>query len=357
MLAAWLHDLSPFLLRFTDSFGFRWYGLSYAAGFIVAWLIMRWLSRRGVTPLPEYRIPDAMLILVAGVIVGGRAGYLLVYEPRLLTEFTSSVPFWGGFAIQRGGMAYHGAVVGVMAAGWFIARGFKESSTSTTRVGKSSWLHVMDLCAFAGTIGLGLGRVANFINGELLGKIVAMPGQPAPWWSVKFPQELLEGHAPTLLPEQQAKLDALIDSVAAPSDDREQAIARMIAILQEGGSTTATRIQEQLEPLIAARHPSQLYQAFFEGVVLTIALWIIWRVPRRPGVVGAWFMVIYGVLRIVAEFYRLPDAQFGAAAHILGLSRGQWLSALMVVGGGVALAIIRARNEPRIGGWSVVRTK
>jgi phosphatidylglycerol:prolipoprotein diacylglycerol transferase len=254
-------------------------------------------------------------------------------------------------------MAYHGAVVGVMVAGWFIARGFRESGASTNRVGKSSWLHVMDLCAFACTIGLGLGRLANFINGELLGKIVAMPGQPAPWWSVKFPQELIEGHAPTLPPEQQAKLDALIDSVAAPNDSRDQAIMRMIAILQEGGSTTATRIREQLESLIAARHPSQLYQAFFEGVVLTVALWLIWRTPRRPGVVGAWFLIIYGVLRIVAEFYRLPDAQFGASAHILGLSRGQWLSALMVVGGGVALAIIRAKNQARIGGWGVARTK
>jgi phosphatidylglycerol:prolipoprotein diacylglycerol transferase len=351
MLSAWLHDLSPFLWRFTDSFGFRWYGLSYAAGFVVAWLILRWLSRRGLTPVPEHRIPDAMLMLVGGVIVGGRLGYLLIYDRTMLTEFTSSPPFWGALAIQRGGMAYHGAVVGVMVAGWIISRGFKDSSKPGVRVGKTTWRHVMDLCGFSCTIGLGLGRLANFINGELLGKIVAMPGEAAPWWSVKFPQELLEGHAPTLSAEQQARLDALIASVAAPMDDREQAIARMIAILQEGGSTTATRIQEQLAPLIAARHPSQLYQAFFEGVVLTAALWLIWRAPRRPGVVGSWFLIIYGGLRIVAEFYRLPDAQFGASAHIMGLSRGQWLSVLMVVGGVAALAWIRRLGEARVGGW------
>ncbi len=355
MLAVWLHDLSPFLLKFSDSFGLRWYGLSYALGFLVGWMILRWLSRKGITLLPEHRIPDAMLILVISVIVGGRLGYVFIYDPALLTTFSKSPPYWNALAINNGGMAYHGAVVGTMVAGWIISKGFNETvnqqTKTTQRLGASTWRHAMDCIAFACTIGLGLGRVANFINGELLGKIVAMPGEPAPWWSIKFPQELLEGHAPKLSLEQQTKLDTIINAVAAPMDSRDQAIARMIDMLQHGGTTTAGRLNTQLEPLIAARHPSQIYQAFFEGVVLTAVLWFVWRIPRRPGVVGCWFLITYGVLRVIAEFFRLPDAQFGDAGRMLGFSRGQWLSLLMVVGGVGTLLWIRSLKEKAIGGW------
>lgn len=354
MLAAWMHDLSPFLVRFSDSIGVRWYGLSYAIGFLIAWLILRFAARRNMTPIPEYRLADMLLILVFSVIVGGRVGYAVVYDPALITEFSSSPPFWGMFAITKGGMAYHGAVVGVMIGGWIVSRGFKERGK---RMYATPWRHVMDLCAFACTIGLGLGRVANFINGELLGKIVAAPGEPAPWWSVKFPQELLDGHAPELTPEQQVKLDELIKSVGpiATRDERVDSIARMIEAVQHSGTQTATRLAKDLPALLSARHPSQLYQAFFEGVVLTVIVWFVWRKARKPGVVGAWFLIGYGVLRVVAEFFRLPDAQFGNSGRIgamgIELSRGQWLSVAMVVAGLVALVVVSRRDELRFAGW------
>lgn len=354
MLAAWMHDISPFLVRFSDSVGVRWYGLSYAMGFLVAWLILRLASRRGMTPIPEHRLADMLLILVFAVIVGGRVGYAIVYDPALLTEFTSRVPYWGLLAITKGGMAYHGAVVGVMVGGWIVSRGFKEQGV---RKYATPWRHVMDLCAFACTVGLGLGRVANFINGELLGKIVAVPGEKASWWSVKFPQELLDGHAPELTAEQESKLDALITSfgpIATP-DERADSISRMIDAVQHSGTQTAARLAKELPGLLSARHPSQLYQSFFEGVVLTALVWFVWRKARKPGWVGAWFLIGYGILRVVAEFFRLPDAQFGAAGRIgafgIELSRGQWLSVAMAVGGVVVLVWLSKRKDVTYPGW------
>ncbi len=347
-LAAYLHDLSPFLIKFSDSLGLRWYGLAYAAGFFVAYQILRWLARRGFTPIPQHRIADAMLMLVAGVIIGGRVGYVLIYERHLLTEFNSSFPWWGALALNRGGMAYHGGLVGVMAAGWLISRGFRDETG--VRRGASPWRHVMDLLALACTIGLGLGRIANFINGELLAKIVAQPGQPAPWWSVKFPQELIADHRDVVrTPEQDAALTDLFSTYAPGEATYYASAEKLITRLQAGGET-GHKIAQLLDQLLSARHPSQLYQAFYEGVVLTIVLWLIARTPRLPGVLGCWFLIVYGLLRIAAEVVRLPDTQF-VQGRPLGMSRGQWLSAAMVVGGGVVLAWIVTKGGPKMGGW------
>jgi phosphatidylglycerol:prolipoprotein diacylglycerol transferase len=347
-LAAYLHDLSPFLVRFGDGFGLRWYGLAYALGFLIAYQVMKRLARRGFTPIPEQRIADAMLMLIAGVIVGGRVGYVLIYDRPQLWQFSADFPFWGMLAINKGGMAYHGGMVGVMLAGWWVARGFKDEKG--VRTGASPWRHVMDLLALACTAGLGLGRVANFINGELLGKVVAQPGEPAPWWSVKFPQELVSGHMDvTRDGGQAAALDTLFMTYAPEQATWDGAASRVIDLLHNGGET-GKKIAEGLEPVISARHPSQLYQAFFEGVLVTIVLWIVAKKPRLPGVVGCWFLISYGVLRVAAEFYRLPDTQF-ANARPLGLSRGQWLSAAMAAAGVVILAWIVNRGGERMGGW------
>ncbi len=347
-LAAYVHDLSPFLVRFGDGLGLRWYGLAYAVGFLIAYLIMKRLARRGFTPVPEHHIADAMLMLIAGVIVGGRVGYVLIYEPKLLAEFSSSFPFWGALALNKGGMAYHGGLVGVMLGGWWVSRGFKDDQG--VRKGASPWRHVMDLLALACTPGLGLGRVANFINGELLGKIIAQPGQPAPWWGVKFPQELVSGHMDvTRNAEQAAALDKVLATYAPDQTTWDGAASRVIELLQNGGET-GRKIAQGLEPVLSTRHPSQLYQAFFEGVVLTAVLWVVAKKPRLPGVVGCWFLMTYGLLRVAAEFFRLPDTQF-ANGRPLGLSRGQWLSAAMVGAGALVLAWILKKGGTKMGGW------
>jgi phosphatidylglycerol:prolipoprotein diacylglycerol transferase len=352
-LGAWLHDWSPFLIEAGPGWGLRWYGLAYSVGFIAAWVILRWLSRRGYTPIPAHRMADVVLIFVACVIVGGRVGYVLVYDRSMLTHVESAFPWWGVLMINKGGMAYHGALVGVLIAGVIIARGFREAGDlGASRVGRVPWRHVMDAGALACTVGLGLGRVANFVNGELLGKVVGRAGEPAPWWSVRFPQELLLDRPPALTQSQQRALDELV-AVHARATDRSHydTIARVIDTLQRGPGEASARIARELEPLLTARHPSQLYQAFFEGVVLTAICWWVARKPRKAGVAGCWFLIGYGVLRVVAEFYRLPDEQF-AVGRPLGLSRGQWLSAGMVVAGAGVLAwIARVPESQRFGGW------
>lgn len=347
MLAAWLHDLSPFLVRFTDGFGLRWYGLSYGAGFVIAWAILQWCARRGLIQLSPQRVTDAMLYCVMGVVLGGRLGYIVFYKPELLISFGPSAPWWGVLRVNEGGMSSHGGMIGVIIASCIIARGRRDETGAVQ--GRISKLHMIDLTALACPIGLGLGRLANFINGELLGKIVAGPGQPAPWWAVKFPQELLGEMRPEeLTAGREAELARLVPGVTSMTDPAWSAgVRQLVEQLQHGSAEAAAR----LGPVLNSRHPSQLYQALTDGVVLMAVLWWIWRVPRKPGVVGCWFLITYGVLRIITEVWRLPDAQL-AVQRVMGLSRGQWLSVAMVVVGLVALGIVQRRPVERIGGWA-----
>ncbi len=372
--AAWLHNLSPFAFQLSGGFGVRWYGLSYACGFVIAWLLMRWLSKRDATPLTAQECTDAMLALVMGVVVGGRLGYVLFYDISLLTSFTSSPPWWGVLRLNEGGMASHGGMVGVVVACWWIAR---SASAPLVRVEPDQapailvrldvpTLHIMDLTAFVATPGLLLGRLANFVNGELLGKVVAPPGTPAPWWAVRFPQERLDwfgregppgvprGHAPALTPDQELAMEALLARVRLPTDSDYGAYLRLLNELRHGSVGTARGIAADLAPLISARHPSQLYQAFAEGIVLTVVLWILWKRPRTPGMIAAAFLIVYGVLRVLTEFWRLPDSHL-AVERIAGLSRGQWLSIVMVLAG-IALAAgahawAKRKKYRAMGGW------
>ncbi len=350
ILAAWLHTLSPFLVRFSDSLGLRWYGMAYLAGFLVGFLLLRALSRRGLTPIPLDRVDHAIMWLIGGVLVGGRLGYVLIYDRALLWTMTDSFPWWNLLAINKGGMASHGGMIGAAVAAWRISRGWTEPDGA--RVGACPPLHVMDLTCMLAPCGLFFGRIANFVNGELLGKVVSPPGTEGPWWSVQFPQELrgwdspgvrdVHSHAPDLSAQQQSQLSELVHSVALPGDSFADALERIIQ--------HAARYAGQLKPLLSSRHPSQIYQAVAEGLVVGAIVWAAAARPRKPGVVGAVFLISYGALRIVTEFVRLPDAQFDVGRP-LGLSRGQWLSAAMVAAGACVLAWASRRNVPRLGGW------
>lgn len=346
---AWLHDLGPFAVRFTESLGVRWYGLAYALGFVAGYLQLRWLASRNLIAIPVHRCGDVIMIVIVGVVVGGRLGYVLFYEPSLLWDFSSSMPWWGVLAIHRGGMASHGGMIGVVLAAWRISRGW--TLPDGTVEGRSSLLHVADAFAFIAPAGLMFGRLANFINGELLGRIAAPPGEPAPWWAVRFPQEVLSGHDCARTDAQTQALDLLIlQESTSPNEPWELVYERVVAKIQVGG-TEGARLAEQLSPLLSARYPSQLLQAAAEGLLLGIVLWAVWASPRKPGVVGAWFLIAYGLMRILTELVRLPDADM-AMQRVLGLSRGQWLSVIMVL---IGLAILfwrtRSQAEPR-GGWA-----
>jgi phosphatidylglycerol:prolipoprotein diacylglycerol transferase len=271
-------------------------------------------------------------------------GYVLVYQPSLLVEFSGSFPFWEVLAINHGGLASHGGMVGLLLAAWLSARSISREQLAAGGP-RVQYLCVTDAYAIAAPAGVCLGRLANFVNGELLGKIVAMPGEPAPWWSVRFPQEIVTRHAPELTPDQAAMLAALLEASAPGAAFRDQYDA-ILARLWAGAPT----LESQLAPLLSARHPSQLYQALAEGVVLGTMMFLIARRDHRPGTLTASFLIIYGVLRVVTEFWRLPDDHL-AVQRLAGLSRGQWLSVAMVICGALLMCWTRRRACTPVPGW------
>ncbi|MBX3363300.1 MAG: prolipoprotein diacylglyceryl transferase [Phycisphaeraceae bacterium] len=346
-LAAWLHNLDPVLWQPFSWLTIRWYGIAYLLGFFVAYLLLRWLSRRGATPIPRVRAADVIITAALAAVVGGRLGYVLFYKPQALVTFYAQFPYWDILKLWGGGMASHGGMIGVLIAAWIVSRGFPRPDG--TREGRTHVLHVLDRLALIAPPGLLLGRLANFVNGELLGRIVAPAGAPAPWWAVKYPQEVLE--RPLELSQEQwiglsrAMGVPLLD--ADNSSDRfDAAYQQLVQALHEGSAHAATVLHQYLN----ARHPSQLYQAAAEGVVLGVVVWVIAYRPRRAGVTAAWFLMVYGALRIVTEFWRLPDSHL-LTARIAGLSRGQWLSATMIVMGAWLLWHVHRKGTPMFKGW------
>ncbi len=234
----------------------HWYGLTYLVAFFLFW----WLGTRRVAQ-PHFAsrgwsrrdVEDLLFWGVIGVIVGGRVGYALFYKPgQYLANPLEMLMLW------KGGMSFHGGLLGVVAAMALWAR---------TR--DRPFLEVMDVVAPCVPTGLASGRIGNFINGELWGR-AADPALP---WAMVFPQS---------------------------------------------GSALP-------------RHPSQLYQFLLEGLLLFALLWWYGQRERARGQVAAAFLVGYGVLRFVAEFFREPDSFLGVLA--LGLSMGQWLCLPMIAAG------------------------
>lgn len=277
MLASYLHDLSPFIFEIRPGMGPRWYGLAYVAAFVGGFLLYRHLARRGYTDMPPQQVGDFITWgAVFGVMVGGRLGWAIFYGwGDLLTNPFSLLQVW------KGGMSSHGGILALVLFTWFWAR---RHHLSWTSIGDS-------LCVVA-PIGLFLVRCANFINGELWGRPVGVPGGKASVpWAVLFPTEL---NAPPPL-----------------------------ELIQNDAATRA-----QLREILPPRHPSQLYEALLEGVVLFLALWLLrtrFRVPR--GVLTGVFFILYAVLRIIGEIFREPDPAWSVGP----LSPGQFLSLFMVL--------------------------
>jgi len=341
-LGGWLHDLSPVFFEI-GGFAVRWYGLSYLAGFAAAYLLLRFLSKRGATLIPADRVFDAVLTLVVGVVVGGRLGYVLLYDPALL-GLVDGFPFWGVLAVNNGGMSSHGGMAGVAIAAWKLSRGFKDESGGV--VGRCPALHAMDMCCLMAPAGLFFGRIANFINGELLGKIVATPGQPAPWWAVRYPQEIITESDRLVQTEAQWDEIARVSSrYALPDETWYAGYDRLLSAVQRGDQAA----QSAIEPLISARYPTQLMQASLDGLLVGAVVWLIAMKKRTPGVIGSWFLIVYGLGRVPMDFVRLSDA---GVAQFGGVTRGQAYSALMVVIGVVVLIWIKRRGGERLsGGW------
>ena len=254
----------------------HWYGIMYLLGFVFFWTAGNWIARHrpwwGWTP---QEVGDLLFYGMIGVVVGGRLGYVLFYAfDSLLAD-----PLFL-FKITQGGMSFHGGLLGVIVAMWWFGH----------RTGRSFW-QVADFAAPLGPVGLGLGRIGNFIGGELWGRSTDVP------WAMIFANAVQPGGW------RSAELEAAWRTGA-------------------------------LDHL--ARHPSQLYQALGEGLALFIVLAVYSRVPRPTAAVSGLFLLGYGCFRFVAEFFREPDAHIGFIAGGW-LSMGMLLSLPMIVAGAVIM--------------------
>ena len=261
----YVHNLSPIALEL-GPIAIRWYGLMYLLGFALFLVLGKLRSKDPWRDMSSRDVDDLLFFGMIGVIVGGRLGHVLFYgPPSYYLQHPLEI-----FAVWKGGMASHGGILGVIVAMALFARSRGKS-----------FLKVADFVVPLVPLGLGAGRIGNFINGELWGR-AADPSLP---WAVVFPG------AGDMLP----------------------------------------------------RHPSQLYQFALEGAVLFAILWLNSRKPRIAGTVGSLFLVAYGALRIIGEMFREPEALYGAMP--LGLSAGQWLSLPMVIAGiGFYLYFTRGRK-------------
>ena len=274
-------DISPEIVSvnlFGMTLALRWYALAYIAGLLTGWrLVVAAVSSprlwSGPPPMTRDQVERLLTWVIVGVILGGRLGFVLFYQPGYYLTHPLDIP-----KVWQGGMAFHGGFLGVVVAGWLFCR--REGI---------AMLSAADLLAMATPPGLMLGRTANFINAELWGRPTALP------WGVAFPG----------------------------------------AAAQECAGIVG----------VCARHPSQLYEALLEGLLLgAVLLWLVWRRGwlGRPGAVAGLFFAGYGAARFAVEFVRQPDAYFitpgnpvGLALHWggIGLTMGQILSLPMIAAG------------------------
>lgn len=340
-----VHDFDPFALRISGDFGVRWYGLSYMMGFICAYLLITWLARRQRAGLTPQMVGDFITYAAIGTLVGGRLGYVLFYGPDLFLKFKSEFPWWGVLAVNEGGMASHGGIIGIVIACLLFARKYSVNS-----------LYLFDLVAVSGPVGVFFGRIANFINGELVGR----PCDPTYPLAVKFPQDILSW--PGQEPGKMADLAAVVEKVGVGREQwlelvdkfrfdmasREQlySILNNVIVSIQDGNTAA---KEAIAPLLTPRYPSQLFAAFGEGLFLFVVLLLLWRKPRKPGFIAACFILLYAIVRVVDEHFRMPDAHIGFQA--LGLTRGQWLSLGMFVLGIIMMFVWSRASSLKISGW------
>jgi len=323
-----IHTLNPFAIDF-GGWGPRWYGLAYVTGFVIGWLLLQWMAKTRRILLTPPQVGDFIFYLIVGVIAGGRIGHVLFYERYLLWTFMPSFPWWGLLDIMHGGMSSHGGIVGVALASILFAR--------RARV---PFLHLMDCAAIAAPAGLCLGRIANWVNGELLGRpLPESMWTHAPWWSLKFPRDVLDTDFPRAAELAALRRPGIVDP-AAPFPD-----SIVIACYQ--GKQVAI---DALAPLLTPRWPNQFFQAITDGPILFAVLVLVWWKPRRPGVVAGWFFATYGCLRLLTEQFRMPDH----GVYRIGVLTLPMLLSVAMIALGSTLAIWSAqrRHADRIGGFA-----
>jgi phosphatidylglycerol---prolipoprotein diacylglyceryl transferase len=291
-------DFDPVLISI-GPLDLRWYALAYVAGIVLGWWYANRLAKNaavwapGQPPATTTQVDDLVLYITLGIILGGRLGYALFYQPHLYGQLFSGPDNFALFRLWDGGMSFHGGLIGVsLAILWFSWRN------------KIRLLSLGDLVAPVVPIGLGFGRLANFINGELYGRETTVP------WGVNFCNDRMRDiFGPTC---QAVTSEGLI---VGPGD--------------------------------VVRHASQLYEAGLEGIILfgVLALAVYqWKLLKKPGYVTGLFLFGYGLIRASLETVRQPDA--GLENLPLGLTMGMALSIPMMLIG--AWLIWRAWSRPPV---------
>ena len=263
----------------------RWYALSYIVGFILFTILGRRRIAQGNSVFTKEMLDDFLTWGILGVILGGRIGYVLFYK---FSDYLAN-PL-DIFKVWEGGMSFHGGFLGVVVAMWLFGRKHNISI-----------LKLMDSVAPLVPLGLASGRIGNFINGELWGRVTELNA----FWAMGFPQARYE------------------DAEAAAHNPL------WAEWLQQYG--------------MLPRHPSQLYQFALEGICLFVIVWIFSKKPRPAGQTAALFLGGYGLFRFIAEFARQPDDYLGLLT--LGLSMGQWLSVPMIVLGVIGFVWFGRKNS------------
>ncbi len=274
---------------FGQDFSLRWYALAYLVGLLAGWWIIVQLMKRpalwgGSAPMAPGKVEELLTWVIVGVILGGRLGFVLFYDLGFYLANPAQI-----IRVDQGGMSFHGGFLGVVLASWVFCR--KNGIPA---------LRLADALAVATPVGLGLGRVANFINAELWGRPTDLP------WGVIFPGEAAQ-NCPGV----------------------------------EG---------------LCARHPSQLYEAGLEGILLGLILLVLVRAGglKRPGLALGIFVAGYGISRFIVEFFRQADARFitpdNPLGHVLGgpvwgITRGQELSLPMILIG-LGFVVYALRRPP-----------
>jgi len=273
----YIHNINPIVFELGGPLAVRWYGLSYLMGFIAAILLLRRWSKKGEFQVPFPDVSNFVVMLAFfGVFLGGRLGYVLLYG---FDEFLNN-PL-SAFKVWDGGMASHGGFIGVILFMLWYAKKHRHS-----------FWNLADNMACTASLGFAFGRLANFVNGELWGRITSVQ------WGIIFPQSAGYHY----------------------------------------GQYTLEEIQALNLP---ARHPSQLYQAFTEGFLVFGIMLLLRRTAwgKHPGMLSSCYLALYALARIAMEFFREPDSTI----YFGWLTKGQFYSILMILGAIIILGWQKTR--------------
>lgn len=343
-----IHDFSPLAFRFSDDTGVHWYGLSYMLGFIFAYLMIRWISHRQKVGLTPDSILDLVTYGAVGVLLGGRLGYCLFYSPDLFIKFKSEFPYWGILAMNEGGMAAYGGMIGFVLACWFVSRKYGLQA-----------LYLFDLGALVAPLGIFMGRLATFLNGELVGREAPSTFK----WAVKFPQDIYLW--PKYEPGRLAPLGDVVEKAGmskvewlswveqfrtnnAVNINIHTTLEKIVHEIQNGNEAVKVALGNFLVP----RYPSQIFSALGEGLLLFLILFFLWRKPRQSGFIASSFLILYALVRIIVENFQLPDVEIGY--QIWNLTRGQILSIFAFAIGLLIMFIWNRSVSATVPGWGRV---